>query len=373
MNTFRSIIFSLLALSALSVQAQTYDPASRSATCGPAQDGTQNGRDFYPTASGIDSYACGTAAVASGVSSIAQGSGATATGISSTAIGEGANASGDLSIAAGNHASATGAQASAFGPGAKASGSASNAVGLQANASGNGASATGWASSASGDASTANGAFANASGPRATAIGQSSRASGSDATATGSNANASGKNSTANGANSSASGSNATALGAGSRATAANSVALGSGSVADQDNTVSVGSQGHERRITNVADGLVARGSTDAINGGQLFDAEQLWTDRWNTLDTRFNGLDRRISRICAMGAAQSQAAASAGGVNANHKILVGVGFCGGSSAINAGYQQTFKSRGGHPMAFTVGVSSTSRETSLGAGWSMGW
>ena len=37
--------------------------------------------------------------------------------------------------------------------------------------------------------------------------------------------------------------------------------------MADEDNTVSVGSQGNERRITNVANGVNA---TDAVNVGQL-------------------------------------------------------------------------------------------------------
>ena len=36
---------------------------------------------------------------------------------------------------------------------------------------------------------------------------------------------------------------------------------------------VSVGSVGAERQITNVATGVIAAGSTDATNGGQLFDA----------------------------------------------------------------------------------------------------
>ena len=42
-------------------------------------------------------------------------------------------------------------------------------------------------------------------------------------------------------------------------------------SVADVTNTVSVGKLGSERRIVNVADGTIASGSTDAVNGSQLF------------------------------------------------------------------------------------------------------
>ena len=57
----------------------------------------------------------------------------------------------------------------------------------------------------------------------------------------------------------------------GASATGDRSIALGSGSVADQADTVSVGRPGAERRIVNVAAGAVVSGSTDAVNGGQLF------------------------------------------------------------------------------------------------------
>ncbi|HRO27787.1 MAG TPA: YadA-like family protein, partial [Luteimonas sp.] len=39
------------------------------------------------------------------------------------------------------------------------------------------------------------------------------------------------------------------------------------------ENSVSVGSVGNERQITNVADGRIALGSTDAVTGGQVYDA----------------------------------------------------------------------------------------------------
>jgi autotransporter adhesin len=68
-------------------------------------------------------------------------------------------------------------------------------------------------------------------------------------------------------ADSSATGTDAVAIGGAANASAANSVALGSNSVADRANSVSVGSAGHERQITNVADGT---SSTDAVNFGQL-------------------------------------------------------------------------------------------------------
>ena len=80
-------------------------------------------------------------------------------------------------------------------------------------------------------------------------------------------ATATGANSIAAGGGATASGANSTAMGDKASATGNNSVALGANSVANEDNTVSVGSQGNERRITNVANGV---NPTDAANVGQL-------------------------------------------------------------------------------------------------------
>lgn len=68
-----------------------------------------------------------------------------------------------------------------------------------------------------------------------------------------------------------AAGRDALAVGYGASASASRSVALGSGSIADQVDTVSVGQSGSERRIVNVAAGAITAGSTDAVNGSQVF------------------------------------------------------------------------------------------------------
>jgi autotransporter adhesin len=68
-------------------------------------------------------------------------------------------------------------------------------------------------------------------------------------------------------ADSSASGADSVAIGGAAVASGKNSVALGANSVADLDNSVSVGAAGKERQITNVAAG---KASTDAVNVGQL-------------------------------------------------------------------------------------------------------
>jgi trimeric autotransporter adhesin len=109
-------------------------------------------------------------------------------------------------------------------------------------------------------------------------------------------ASSTGNNSTAAGAGSSASGNNSTAVGAGSTASGDNSVAIGAGSQASQANSVSVGSAGHERTITNVANGV---NPTDAVNVSQLDDAiatAKNWSKDY--VDQRFQGVDQELNRI---------------------------------------------------------------------------
>ncbi|HEL4111381.1 TPA: hemagglutinin [Stenotrophomonas maltophilia] len=69
-----------------------------------------------------------------------------------------------------------------------------------------------------------------------------------------------------------ATGTDSIAVGTNARATAANSIAVGAGSLADRANSVSIGAAGAERQVTNVAAGTAA---TDAVNVGQLQASEQ--------------------------------------------------------------------------------------------------
>ena len=80
------------------------------------------------------------------------------------------------------------------------------------------------------------------------------------------------------GNNTSVTGSNTVVLGGSSTDTAlsvsgSNSVILGADSDGSQSNVVSVGATGNERKIVHIANGSVASGSTDAVTGGQLYDA----------------------------------------------------------------------------------------------------
>ncbi|WP_233852449.1 YadA-like family protein [Paraburkholderia sp. HD33-4] len=134
----------------------------------------------------------------------------------------------------------------------------------------------GAAASSSGAGSIAIGSSAKAVGQTggdysAIAIGVDALANGQAAMAIGEASSAKGNRSMALGNSSEVTGDNSVALGADSKVTATGSVALGVGSVADQANTVSVGSATSQRRIVNMAAGQINATSTDAINGGQLY------------------------------------------------------------------------------------------------------
>lgn len=96
------------------------------------------------------------------------------------------------------------------------------------------------------------------------------------------------------------------------------------------------------QRVTSVAPGRIERGSTDAVNGGQVYEMQQVWDDRWVDTDRRLRHQDRRIDALGAQLGAMSQmatAAAQNGGTAVGQVNLnVGVGFSGGSAAMAVGW-----------------------------------
>ncbi len=235
---------------------------------------------------GVDSIAVGSAQTSvvnggSTVATTARGNQAVAIGtdahgeaMNSIAIGHSANVITDSTSngASGNFAAIAIGLSSASG-GITASGGNGVAVGALSNAI-----------SFNGQSPVAVGYNANASGAGAqVAIGDQSRATGSNAVAVG--------------PASSATGISSVAFGNAARATNANDVALGGSAVTSAANTgvsatqvtfkgvtttfaglakaasgvVSVGVAGSERQISNLAAGDLSAGSTDAVNGSQLF------------------------------------------------------------------------------------------------------
>ena len=225
---------------------------------------------FKSQATGERSVALGQTADATGNRAIAIGSGAKSTADYSPTLGNGSKAFAENATAIGKDARAEGKGSQAFGKVALATGENAIALGSNSNASGDNAVALGSTSQAYGDSSLAIGELSETNAENAIALGKLSNASKINSIALGSNSTASGVGSVALGENSFAGGINSLALGSQSNANGDNAVALGVGSVAEQDNTVSVGNSTTQRKITNMAAGLILPGSTEAINGSQL-------------------------------------------------------------------------------------------------------
>ncbi|OWK24215.1 hypothetical protein AJ87_23520 [Rhizobium yanglingense] len=242
-----------------------------------------------------DTTAIGHVAMALGVRATAIGSNALATETNATALGYNSFAGGSDAIAMGTSAAAETADSVAIGTGANALGGKAVAIGAGNVAYGDGAVSIGDPSYASGTGAFTGGAnnIANADG---TASATAANAA-NGAVAIGNNNVAIGQGSVALGNFSRAGAAGAVAFGDAAVANNADDVALGSGSVtaaavgtanttingtvytfagtATPASTVSVGAAGAERTITNVAAGRINGGSTDAINGSQLFATNQ--------------------------------------------------------------------------------------------------
>ncbi|MDH1263151.1 YadA-like family protein [Pseudomonas sp. GD03944] len=229
------------------------------------------------------------------------------------AIGESASAT-NTGVAVGFSASAPQVGV-AIGMSAAAAGDRGTALGTNTSAAGERGTALGANASAAGERATSVGAFATSGGAAAFAGGRNSQAYGRHSIAIGRNATVGNSNSTAGGRDEVGSaGDSGIAIGFGSTTSAnfgvaigqgavsqhAHSVALGSNSVTGNDpdvaaavpygqvtlagqlynfaggnpqHVVSVGSEAEQRQIINVAAGRISAGSTDAVNGSQLFAA----------------------------------------------------------------------------------------------------
>jgi len=233
------------------------------------------------------------------------------------------------------------------------------AMGVDTTATGVGASAgtligvNGATSTVVANGATAYGSQSLARDTNTTAIGFRATATNAGSVAIGYQAQATADPTTAVGANSVASGNNAVALGAGAQATANNAVALGSGSVADSPNTVSVGAPGSERRITNVAPGVLP---TDAANVSQL---QALKQDINSTAGVAYSGV--------AMSMAMSGTYLPT--LYAGEKAVgVGMGSYRGYAALALNFKQLSDDGG---MSWGGGVSTTGKEwgINVGVGW----
>lgn len=125
-------------------------------------------------------------------------------------------------------------------------------------------------------------------------------------------------------------------LGSGVTTGAKNAVVLGAGSEG-VDNAVSVGSSNNKRKIVNVADGIIAEGSSDAVTGGQLYETQQAIQENSRTINEVASNLHDEINRSAANSAAI--AALHPLGLDEEHhwSAAAGVGSYGGEQAVSVG------------------------------------
>ncbi len=125
-------------------------------------------------------------------------------------------------------------------------------------------------------------------------------------------------------------------LGSGVNTGASNAVILGAGSTG-VDNAVSVGSKTNKRKVVNVADGLVAAGSSEAVTGGQLYETQQAIANNQRSINQVANTLHKEINRAAANSAAI--AALQPIGLDDEHhwSAAAGVGHYSGEQAVAVG------------------------------------
>ena len=108
------------------------------------------------------------------------------------------------------------------------------------------------------------------------------------------------------------------------------------------------------QRVTSVANGRIERGSTDAVNGGQIYDMQNDWNDRWTETNTRIDQLSDDVQALGAQSAAMSMMT-GAGTYLPVGKVAVsaGVGFYGNKAAFAVG----LKARASERSSWSIGIS----------------
>ncbi|CAB3778773.1 YadA-like family protein [Pararobbsia alpina] len=365
------------------------------------------------------SVAIGDTADATRQDSLAIGTRAKASGSSTVALGKSALADGDQAIAVGVNAKAGDSGVSdtiAVGASAQATGNRATAIGSQAKATGSGSWAAGYLSIASGQSSAAIGASSEASGKQSIAIGTSSKATAENSVALGSGSKATRANTVDIGTRTLTSIHAGTedgdainvkqlegvtaALGGSSTVDANGAIVAPSylvggvthstvgGALTNLDTRVSDNTSDIEKinesltsssgsvlgvsydsaekdvvtfggasgtRLTNIAAGQLAPGSTDAINGAQIFDL----TSRFNA---KIDGLDVRVTSL-------ESNEGTGGGTNTGGRGDGGGG--GGGSESGSGSESESESGGssgiGHTSHSSV-VDGPNGATSIGVG-----
>ena len=230
---------------------------------------------------GENSYAIGISAKSEGSSSYAIGGSANSKGVASYAIGSIAKSEGSHSYAIGGSANSKGSSSYAIGDGAKSEGLNSYAIGTRANSKGEGSYAIGEHAISEGVYSYAIGYDAKSEGYFSYAIGYDAKSKSLTSISLGSysedkveesintKGNIKYNNETVNGVNFEF------YAGKSENKMLNNLVSTGYLNPTEYDinkfSVLSIGNENYNRRIQNLAPGLIGPKSTDAINGSQLY------------------------------------------------------------------------------------------------------
>lgn len=96
------------------------------------------------------------------------------------------------------------------------------------------------------------------------------------------------------------------------------------------------------QRVTSVAPGRIEQGSTDAVNGGQIWELDDRWNDRFEHTDKRIDGLGAQLGAMTNMVGA---AAAGGGGRIGEVQLNAGIGFSGNQAALAIGWSSRLSPR----------------------------
>ncbi|MES2224441.1 MAG: tail fiber domain-containing protein [Patescibacteria group bacterium] len=265
-----------------------------------ANVGTESVAFGQGKASGSQSFAFGSGAVASQQNAFAFGYSSIATASNAVAIGLDVTASGNTSTAFGIQTAASASVATAFGQSTAASGSTSTAFGNSTEASGTTSTAFGNGTVASGLEAVAFGNGTVASGFISTAFGQATMASGQNSTAFGLATTASQNASTAFGNTTTASGVSATAFGQGAVASGYVSAAFGSSTLASGNTSTAFGNGTIASGFASAAFGNVTTAAAYAVTAFGRFNVGGGSSTTWVGTDSLFeigNGVDINTKR----------------------------------------------------------------------------
>lgn len=126
-------------------------------------------------------------------------------------------------------------------------------------------------------------------------------------------------------------------------------------------------------RVTGVGNGSISQGSTDAINGGQLYDMQQQWSDRWEDTTRRVGNLEREVKIQGAQSAAfASMMGAQTSGVIGEVHATAGVGFYGNKAAVAVGWKARVSERVNLSAGFSKGMGGGSMQGGIGISVNLG-